>query len=238
MKRKLIKLFIPIFLSVICGAICGRMVYSIYDKKLDEDINKQTIYLVQAGAYSTYDNMINSTLMSNYVYYEDEGMYKSIIGVTEDYSNIEKIKNTYKETVYVTEYYSLDIELNKKIKEYDNKMKMTSDEEEIKKIAAIWQMCEKRADVGLPTFPFQHKNMVFLGNPGTGKSLFARHVGEIYRALGVLSKGHWVEVKRSDLFQLFPGFQPQTEDLRIVDILREFFILQAFCFFYLFQATF
>ena len=134
MKRKLIKLFIPIFLSVICGAVCGRMVYSIYDKKLDEDINKQTIYLVQAGAYSTYDNMVNSTLMSNYVYYEDEGMYKSIIGVTEDYSNIEKIKNTYKETVYVTEYYSLDIELNKKIKEYDNKMKMTSDEEEIKKI--------------------------------------------------------------------------------------------------------
>ena len=110
------------------------MVYSIYDKKLDEDINKQTIYLVQAGAYSTYDNMVNSTLMSNYVYYEDEGMYKSIIGVTEDYSNIEKIKNTYKETVYVTEYYSLDIELNKKIKEYDNKMKMTSNEEEIKKI--------------------------------------------------------------------------------------------------------
>ena len=134
MKRKLIKLFIPIFLSVICGAVCGRMVYSIYDKKLDEDINKQTIYLVQAGAYSTYDNMVNSTLMSNYVYYEDEGMYKSIIGVTEDYSNIEKIKNTYKETVYVTEYYSLDIELNKKIKEYDNKMKMTSNEEEIKKI--------------------------------------------------------------------------------------------------------
>ena len=134
MKRKLIKLFIPIFLSVICGAVCGRMVYSIYDKKLDEDINKQTIYLVQAGAYSTYDNMVNSTLMSNYVYYEDDGMYKSIIGVTEDYSNIEKIKNTYNETVYVTEYYSLDIELNKKIKEYDNKMKMTSNEEEIKKI--------------------------------------------------------------------------------------------------------
>lgn len=88
--------------------------------------------------------------------------------------------------------------------------------EEIKKIATIWQMCEKRADVGLPTFPFQHKNMVFLGNPGTGKSLFARHVGEIYRALGVLSKGHVVECDRSELVAGYIG-QTQAKTQRVID---------------------
>lgn len=135
MKKKLKKVLFPIFLSVICGAICGRLVYSIYDKKLSDDINGQKIYLIQAGAYSTYDNMVNHTLLSNYIYYEDEdGLYKSIIGVTEDYDNIEKIKSTYKDNVLISEYYSKDKELNKKIKEYDEKIKKASNEEEIKKL--------------------------------------------------------------------------------------------------------
>lgn len=135
MKKKLKKVLLPIFLSVICGAICGRLVYSIYDKKLEDDLQGKKIYLIQAGAYSTYDNMINHTLLSNYVYYEDEdGLYKSIIGLTEDYDNIEKIKSTYKDNVLISEYYSKDKELNQKIKEYDEKIKETSDEEEIKKL--------------------------------------------------------------------------------------------------------
>lgn len=137
MKKKLIKVLFPVFLSVICGAICGRIVYSIYDKKLEEDLNGEKIYLIQSGAYSSYDNMVNHTLLSNYIYYEDDdGLYKSIIGLTEDYNNIEKIKNTYKANVLVSEYYSKDKELNKKIKEYDNKIKSTSDLEEIKKIVS------------------------------------------------------------------------------------------------------
>lgn len=135
MKKKLKKVLFPIFLSVICGAICGRLVYSIYDKKLDNDINGEKIYLIQAGAYSTYDNMVTNTLISNYIYYEDDdGLYKSIIGLTEDYDNIEKIKNTYKDNVVISEYYSKDKELNRKIKAYDQKIKNTTSEEAIKNI--------------------------------------------------------------------------------------------------------
>jgi hypothetical protein len=135
MIKKLKRVLLPCFFSIICGAICGRLVYSIYDKKLNTDINGKKIYLIQAGAYSTYDNMVNHTLLSNYVYYEDDdGLYKSVIGLTEEYENIEKIKSTYKENVIVDEYYSKDEELNKKIKEYDEKIKKTTDEKELKKI--------------------------------------------------------------------------------------------------------
>ena len=135
MKKKLLKVLMPLFLSIICGVICGRLVYGIYDKKLKEDINGEKIYLIQSGAYSTYDKMVDHTLLSNYVYYEDDdGLYKSIVGVTENYNNIDKIKNTYNSDVLVKEYYSRDIELNKKIKEYDILIKNTSDQEEIKKI--------------------------------------------------------------------------------------------------------
>lgn len=124
----------PIFLSVFCGAICGRLVYQIYDKKIEEDVYGEKIYLIQAGAYSTYDNMVNNTALNNYVYYEDEdGLFKSIIGLTENYDNIEKIKNTYSGEVLISEYYSKDVELNKQIKEYDKKIEASTTKEEVQK---------------------------------------------------------------------------------------------------------
>lgn len=135
MKKIIGKVLIPIFLSVICGSICGKLVYGIYDKKLEADIQGKKIYLIQAGAYSTYDNMISNTSLNNYVYYEDnDGLFKSIIGLTEDEENIEKIKNTYKDEVIISEYYSNDIELNKRIMEYDEKIKNSESKEEIQKI--------------------------------------------------------------------------------------------------------
>lgn len=50
-------------------------------------------------------------------------------------------------------------------------------------------------------------HLAFTGNPGTGKTTVARIVGHVYKQLGLLSKGHFIEVSRTDLIA---GYQGQT----------------------------
>lgn len=50
-------------------------------------------------------------------------------------------------------------------------------------------------------------HLAFLGKPGTGKTTVARIVGKIYKQIGLLSKGHFLEVSRTDLIA---GYQGQT----------------------------
>lgn len=60
-------------------------------------------------------------------------------------------------------------------------------------------------------------HMAFTGNPGTGKTTVARIVGRIYKKIGLLSKGHFVEVSRTDLIA---GYQGQTA-LKVKKIIEQ-----------------
>ncbi len=77
---------------------------------------------------------------------------------------------------------------------------------EVRRLTSLLQVQQIRAERGLPVIEVSH-HLVFTGNPGTGKTTVARLLGQIYHAIGVVSKGQLVETDRS---KLVAGFVGQT----------------------------
>jgi hypothetical protein len=85
---------------------------------------------------------------------------------------------------------------------------------EIHRQVALLRVEKLRIDAGLKS-PTLTRHLVFTGNPGTGKTTVARLVSGIYRALGLLSRGHLVEVDRSELVAGYLG-QTATKTADVV----------------------
>ena len=90
------------------------------------------------------------------------------------------------------------------MEQLDSLVGLDTVKKEVKNLINLVKVRKLRQENDLPVPPMS-VHMVFLGNPGTGKTTVARLISGLYAAIGVLSKGQLIEVDRSGLVAGYVG---------------------------------
>ena len=198
-------------------------ILSLLDMKVfsNKGITLSSLYVTVIAEIGKY--YISNSLDRNHI---DKNKFLKYLAIVNDYKeDAKKLKkqekldssknqNYIKDTEGITPDISLtrvsseDMESEQSLedlqKELDSLIGLMSVKKEISSLINLLKVNKIRKERGLST-PKTSNHLVFLGNPGTGKTTVARLIAKIYKQLGVLEKGQLIEVDRSGLVAGYVG---------------------------------
>ena len=195
-------------------------ILSLLDMKLfsNKGITLSSLYVTVIAEIGKY--YISNSLDRNHI---DKNKFLKYLAIVNDYKEDAKkqekldssknqnyIKNAERITpdISLTRESSEDMESEKSLEdlqeELDSLIGLMSVKKEISSLINLLKVNKIRKERGLST-PKTSNHLVFLGNPGTGKTTVARLIAKIYKQLGVLEKGQLIEVDRSGLVAGYVG---------------------------------
>ena len=195
-------------------------ILSLLDMKMfsNKGITLSSLYVTLIAEIGKY--YISNSLDRNHI---DKNKFLKYLAIVNDYKEDAKkqekldssknqnyIKNAERITpdISLTRESSEDMESEKSLEdlqeELDSLIGLMSVKKEISSLINLLKVNKIRKERGLST-PKTSNHLVFLGNPGTGKTTVARLIAKIYKQLGVLEKGQLIEVDRSGLVAGYVG---------------------------------
>lgn len=158
---------------------------------------------LMASRYTEYIKLLEDFLKEYGVFYTD----------SQKFVRVDTEKKKKEETPEAAEARKEGLE--QKLAEFNAMVGLNAVKKEVNSLVNLLRIQKMREANGMKNTATS-KHMVFSGNPGTGKTTVARILAGIYKDLGVLDKGHLVEVDRSGLVKGYLG-QTATRVQEVVD---------------------